>query len=145
MEVLEECPPEKWIAIDELFRLLKAVADDFAVTTTPGSSISASCSTAASATSGRHIWEILQGRFVLAFLFEYAATLGLVDVAYLSPAWARNDFRDHWGTDELSCLSRYDGLMYFGSTRWARGAWGWRRVSSRRRFRSSFFSGAAQP
>src|SRR5437588_288215 len=24
----------------------------------------------------------------------------------------RRDFRGQWGTDELSCLSRYDGLMY---------------------------------
>ncbi len=35
-----------------------------------------------------------------------------MDVAYISPAGARNDFRDRWGTDDLSCLSRYDGLMY---------------------------------
>ena len=32
--------------------------------------------------NGRHTWETLQGRFVLAFLFESAATLGLLDVAY---------------------------------------------------------------
>lgn len=50
---------------------------------------------------------------MLAFLLEYAATLGLIDVAYISPLLARDDFRDRWGTDELSCLSRYDGLMFF--------------------------------
>ena len=33
-------------------------------------------------------------------------------MAYISPVKARNDFRDRWGTDDLSCLSRYDGLMY---------------------------------
>jgi hypothetical protein len=56
---------------------------------------------------------MLQGRFVMALLFEYAATLGLLDVAFLSPEGARGDYSDHWGTDDLSCLSRYDGLMYF--------------------------------
>ena len=59
-----------------------------------------------------HAWESLQGRYILALLFEYAATLGLIDVAYMSPQGVRNDFRDRWGTDDLSCLSRYDGLLY---------------------------------
>jgi hypothetical protein len=57
-------------------------------------------------------WDNLQGRYVLAFLFEYAATLGLVDVAYIEPQYARNDFRDRWGADDISCLSRYDGLLF---------------------------------
>src|SRR5262249_15576040 len=70
---------------------------------------------------GDYVWESLQGRFVLAFLFEYAATLGLIDVAYIRPEGARNDFRDRWGTDDLCCLSRYDGLMYLRIN--ALGAW----------------------
>jgi hypothetical protein len=49
----------------------------------------------------------------LAFLFEYAATLGLIDVAYIHPAGARRNYGDLWGTDDLTCLSRYDGLLYF--------------------------------
>jgi hypothetical protein len=63
----------------------------------------------------------LQGRFVLAFLFEYAATLGLMDVAYISPIRARNDFRDRWGTDDHWCLSRYDGLLFIRIN--SLGAW----------------------
>ncbi|MGH3674919.1 MAG: hypothetical protein ACRDU5_04125, partial [Mycobacterium sp.] len=43
-------------------------------------------------------------------LFEYAATLGLIDVTYTDPADARDDFRDNWGADDLDYLSRYDGL-----------------------------------
>jgi hypothetical protein len=60
----------------------------------------------------KHAWEQLQGRFVLAFLFEYAATVGLLDVAYVPPQDARGDFWDRWGADDLSCFSRYDGLLY---------------------------------
>jgi hypothetical protein len=48
----------------------------------------------------------------LAFLFEYVATLGVIDVAYIPPTGSRNDFHDRWGTDDFTCLSRYDGLMY---------------------------------
>ena len=56
-------------------------------------------------------WSMLQGRFVLAMLFEYAATLGLIDMAYIPPQGARRDYRRHWGTDDFECLSRYDGLQ----------------------------------
>jgi hypothetical protein len=55
-------------------------------------------------------WPILEGRYTLAVLFEYAGTLGLLDLTYTDPAGARDDFRDNWGTDDLDYLSRYDGL-----------------------------------
>lgn len=60
--------------------------------------------------AGNHEWEILQGRYTLVVLFEYAATLGLLDVAYADPAGARRDFGHIWGSDDLAYLSRYDGL-----------------------------------
>ena len=60
---------------------------------------------------GQHDWEVLQGRYVLALFFEYAATLGLIDVRYTSPVGARSDFSDRWGGDLLPFLSRYDGLL----------------------------------
>ena len=63
--------------------------------------------------AGFHEWTLLEGRYTLAVLFEYAATLGLIDIAYTDPAGAREDFRDNWGTDELDYLSRYDGMRAF--------------------------------
>src|SRR3989442_3928132 len=62
---------------------------------------------------GFHDWELLQGRYALCLLFEYAATLGLIDVAYVAPAGVRRDFRSLWGTEDLDFLSRYDRLLYF--------------------------------
>jgi DNA-binding IclR family transcriptional regulator len=44
-------------------------------------------------------------------LFECAATLGVIDVAYTDPAGARDDYRSLWGGDRRSRLSRYDGLL----------------------------------
>jgi hypothetical protein len=70
---------------------------------------------------GYHSWEILQFRYLLCFLFEYAAALGIIDVAYIEATGARNDFGDLWGTDDLEFLSRYDGLIYFRVT--PLGAW----------------------
>jgi hypothetical protein len=60
--------------------------------------------------AGFHNWTVLEGRYTLAVLFEYAATLGLIDIAYTDPAGARGDFRENWGTEEMEYLSRYDGL-----------------------------------
>jgi hypothetical protein len=60
--------------------------------------------------AGYHGWELLEGRYSLAVLFEYAGTLGLIDLDYVHPAGAREDFRENWGADELDALSRYDGL-----------------------------------
>jgi hypothetical protein len=60
--------------------------------------------------AGSRTWDLVEGRYALCVLFEYAATLGLIDVAYTNPRGARDDYRALWGADQLSCLSRYDGL-----------------------------------
>jgi len=56
-------------------------------------------------------WDLLEGRYLLCLAFEYAGTLGLIDLAYRSPQDARNDFRSLWGTEHYRYLSRYDGLL----------------------------------
>jgi len=60
--------------------------------------------------AGPRAWDVVEGRYALCVLFEYAATVGLLDVAYTEPCGARDDYRALWGADQLSCLSRYDGL-----------------------------------
>jgi hypothetical protein len=60
--------------------------------------------------AGSRTWDLVEGRYALCVLFEYAATLGLIDVAYTDPRGARDDYRALWGADQLGCLSRYDGL-----------------------------------
>ena len=61
--------------------------------------------------AGAKAWEAVEGRYALCVLFEYIATLGLIDVHYIWPAGARDDYRFLWGTDGLASLSRYDGLL----------------------------------
>ena len=61
--------------------------------------------------AGPRSWDLIEGRYALCVLFEYAATAGLLDVAYTDPCGARDDYRALWGADQLSCLSRYDGLV----------------------------------
>ncbi|MGV9565053.1 helicase-associated domain-containing protein [Streptomyces sp. NPDC003480] len=59
---------------------------------------------------GHHPWALLQGRYTMAVLFEYAAPLGLIDVEYVDAAGARDDYQHNWGGDWLERISRYDGL-----------------------------------
>jgi hypothetical protein len=54
--------------------------------------------------------EIVEARYALCVLFEYAATIGLIDIRYTDPRGARPDYRFLWGADLLPYLSRYDGL-----------------------------------
>jgi hypothetical protein len=61
--------------------------------------------------AGYGAWGVLEGRYALCVLFEYAATMGVVDVAYTDPAGARDDYRGLWGADYFAWLSRYDGLV----------------------------------
>jgi Helicase conserved C-terminal domain len=120
-DVLEDCPAGRWIAVDEFFRFLRAQSADFSIARNEWKLYLAELQYGSLGYSGDHTWILLQGRFIMATLFEYAATLGLIDVAYIAPQLARNDFRDRWGADDYSCLSRYDGLKYFRIN--ALGAW----------------------
>ncbi len=111
---LARCPAQRWIAADELLRFVRASEDDFAVSYSAwylyieelqyGSLGYEGCA------------DILDGRYLLCLLFEYAATLGLIDVAFIPPAGARRDYGHLWGTDELPFFSRYDGLVFFRIT-----------------------------
>jgi hypothetical protein len=109
VEGLQECPAGKSLRLEELFRLLKASGPGFEVARDAWKLYLCEQQYGSFGYDGDFAWESLQGRFVLAFLFEYAATLGLLDVAYLPPVHARNDFRDRWGADDLSCLICREG------------------------------------
>ena len=61
--------------------------------------------------AGVRAWDLVEGRYALCVLFEYAATIGLIDVGYTDPCGARDDYRGLWGGDRYACLSRYDVLV----------------------------------
>jgi len=105
------CTPGRWLTVKELIRAMNSEGLDFEV--------------------ARYGWKLYVGdsqyghldeygdqamvktRYMLAFLFEYAATLGIIDVAYIHPDGALSDYpKWDWGMDDTSFLSRYDGLVY---------------------------------
>jgi hypothetical protein len=113
---LRKCPLGEWIDVDEFFRFMQASKHYFEVTRNPWDLYISDSHYGSLGYEGYHDWEILQGRYIFCLLFEYAATLGIIDVGYDSPVNARDDFREIWGTDSLAFLSRYDGLRDFRLT-----------------------------
>lgn len=110
---LQQCPVGKWVKFDDFSNFMQAASFDFEVTRQPWDLYIADAHYGNLGYDGYHDWSVLQARYVLCLLFEYAATLGMLDVAYIPPERARRDYRHMWGTDDLSFLSRYDGLLYF--------------------------------
>ena len=115
-DALKECPLGRWVSVDAFSRFMCAAGMDFEVTHDPWRLYVCSSDYGALGYDGHGGWNILQERYIFAFLFEYAATLGLVDVAFVAPEDARRDFRGMWGTDELAFFSRYDGLRHIRLT-----------------------------
>jgi hypothetical protein len=118
---LLDCPPDRWVAVDELFRYMRAIGLRFEVTRDAWSLYICEPGYGSLGYDGCGGWNILQARYALCLLFEYATTLGLIDVAYVPPAGARPDYSNLWGADGLEFLSRYDGLSYIRLT--PLGAW----------------------
>ena len=115
-DALRCCPVGEWVAVDELGRYMRAEGLDFNVAHDPWKLYICDPNYGSLGYDGFHDWSILQLRYLLVLLFEYAAPLGIIDVAYVPPHEARDDWRGLWGVDQLSFLSRYDGLKYFRLT-----------------------------
>jgi hypothetical protein len=112
-EALKLCPIGEWVKFDDFSRYMQAASLDFEITRDPWKLYIVDANHGSLGYAGYHDWHILQARYLLAVLFEYAATLGLIDVAYVEPENARRDYKSMWGAEDLSFLSRYDGLLYF--------------------------------
>ena len=105
--------PGVWVEVDALFAMLRAQPAPLLVAASPltrwqlylGDPRHGSLGPA-----GATAWNVLEGRYALCALFEYVATLGVVDVAYTAARDARDDYRALWGVDGYGSLSRYDGL-----------------------------------
>jgi hypothetical protein len=112
-EALSGQPVGDWVGVDDLFRQMKATAWSPRVARSESALWKLYLEDPQYGSlgyAGFGEWEIVEGRYTLAVVFEYAATLGLIDIAYDEPIGARHDYRGNWGADYLAALSRYDGL-----------------------------------
>jgi hypothetical protein len=117
---LYDLTPGRWLKTVEFFRFLTARGHVFTVARDPWK-LYISDSRYGSLGYSHITWNHIEGRFATAFLLEYVATMGVIDVALVPPWGAAADMGDLWGADEYSCLSRYDGLVYLRLT--PLGAW----------------------
>lgn len=114
--MLTECPVGKWTLFDDFSRYMLATGNRFEVTHDPDNLYISQFGYGSLGYSGSHDWHIMQERYMRCLLFEYVATLGMIDVAYVDPCLVPSDFENLWGTDDLNFLSRYDGLIFFRLT-----------------------------
>jgi hypothetical protein len=108
---LGACEPGEWVLVDDLFARLRRRGPSFTVARNLWKLYLVDRGYGSLGYDGFGEWPVVEGRYVLAVLFEYAGTLGLFDVAYRDPVDARDDFHGNWGSDHLPYLSRYDGLL----------------------------------
>ncbi len=111
---LAGCPPGEWLGVDTLFAIMRRgnmrptiARNQMALWKLYLGDVQYG----SMGYDGHYRWEMLEGRYTLAVLFEYAGTLGLFDLDYIHPAGAREDFQDSWSGEDLDALSRYDGLQ----------------------------------
>ncbi len=116
---LRSAPVGQWIEVDEFMRCLVASGQSFQVANEKRALYICDPHYGSLGYEGFADW--LPKWYAMVFLREYAATLGLIDVAFTVPQGGHTDYCDNWGTDGMDCLSPHDGLYYFRINRL--GAW----------------------
>lgn len=112
LKALQQCPVGKWINIEDFFRLIRGGGFNFGIENSAYSHLYIGHPEHGWLGGTGDYWRVVQGQYILAFLFEYAGTLGLIDLAYDYPEEAVYDCSlsyDYYG----EYLSRYVGLRYF--------------------------------
>jgi hypothetical protein len=110
---LRESPLGQWALLNEFSRHMRAGGHEFQVSSDPWTLYIFDAQYGSLGYEGYGGWNILQFRYLLSLLMEYASTLGLIDIAFIPPSGARSDYGGLWGTDDLPFFSRYDGLLFF--------------------------------
>ena len=110
---LQACPVGEWLTVDELARFMQATGTGFEVAHDPWKLYIVDPQHGSLGYVGSSGWHILQLRYLLCLLFEYAAVLGLIDVAFVDPRDGHRNYGGLWAGGELEFLSRYDGLLQF--------------------------------
>ena len=108
-QVLTQCPVGAWVNFKDLSRYMTASDQTFEVSRNPDA-------LSIDAYGYRYFYEIggsyaiLQDVYMKCLLFEYLATLGMIDIAYLHPDDVPPEQDDDLFFTSHEPLSRYDGL-----------------------------------
>ncbi len=114
---LKDCPLHQWISFSEFSRYMLALGNSFEVTRDPDSLMMTEFGYGGLGYSDSTDWSLLQERYMRCLLFEYAATLGIIDVAYTEPSIMPKSADEYLSdADSMRFFSRYDGLLAFRLT-----------------------------
>ena len=112
--VLRACPPGRWVALKDFFRYMRAERLSPTIERNEYSALYIGWSAQYGSleySGGNQYWDLVVGSYLRAVLWEYAATLGLIEIAYTHPEESPRDFSRVYGMDDEPYLSRYDGLL----------------------------------
>jgi hypothetical protein len=110
---LAAVPPGAWITTTDFLDFVH-VAHDFDVDMSDFSSLSVGWTDDSDAVAylGSNAWDAVSGAYLRVILLEYAATLGLIDLALVPLEEAELDFESDYGLSAAE-YSRYGGLVHF--------------------------------
>lgn len=111
--VLKYCPVGRWVEFDEFLRYMRAEGQlpDIERNVPTALYVGSTFEYGWLGFMGVRYWDVVTGSYLRAAIWEYAATLGLVDIAYTRPEESPHDFGGIYGLDKYEYLSRYDGLL----------------------------------
>jgi len=105
---LSHMPTNTWVLVEDFLNYMVASKLDFEIAKNPWALYLCDAQYGMLGNEAK----IINDRFTQTFLLEYAATLGIIDVSLTLPWNSVTDLGNLWGADDLSCLSRYDGLKH---------------------------------
>lgn len=109
---LRVCPVGQWVELDEFFRYMRAESLSPVIERNAETALYVGpYQEYGSLVYSSNYWDVVIGSYLRAVLWEYAATLGLIEIAYTTPESVRSRYRDVYGLDAADYLSRYDGLL----------------------------------
>lgn len=112
VSILRACPVDRWINLDEFFRYMRAEGQAPVIErNSPSALYIGSYSEYGWEYNRANYWNIVIGSYLRAVLWEYAATLGLIEIAYTWPEEMPLDVGDSYMLADLEYVSRYDGLL----------------------------------
>ncbi len=109
-QALQACPPGRWVALRDFSRYLRAERLSPTIERGQEPQLSADWyyDYTERGSDDSTYWEVIIGSYLRVVLWEYAATLGLLDVAYTQPGDSSRGYHSPYGAEYFS---RYDGLL----------------------------------
>jgi len=114
IEASSWCPVDVWIDIQDFYRAIIIWDFDFEVEKTPYTNLYVG-SRYHGELHGGNYWNVVNGLYINAVIWEYLATIGAVDVAFADENASFVEDADNYIDEPISL---YDGLLYFRINKW---------------------------